>query len=353
MRSIVAAGLATLLALACAKPLPVEAPLSVSPLTFGPSEQLKVDQAIALTDASGTMYMQQTFPRAKAMTQTFVAALPNGSYSAGLIGFGGSDRITAPLAPLDRAKLASTADSLRILGDIDGMGGRTPYHHVFPEVQGALAGKRGEAAIVIFSDGLPDFADEALVTAQAQIADYSGQTCIHTVQTGNDPTGAAFLALLSGLTPCGSARTADSVRDASAYMAFMRQVFAGPADRMDPMTGDPCEDVVRLRGIEFDFDKADIRPDSSVVLDVAIERLQACPALAVRIDGHTDWTGPEAYNQGLSERRAASVKQYFVEKGVSSRRLTTKGLGESDPIASNETRDGRAQNRRVELHPAR
>jgi outer membrane protein OmpA-like peptidoglycan-associated protein len=69
----------------------------------------------------------------------------------------------------------------------------------------------------------------------------------------------------------------------------------------------------------------------------------------VRIEGHTDATGPDAYNQGLSQRRAKSVLNYLVGKGVASSRLQSVGLGESQPVASNATREGRALNRRVDF----
>jgi OOP family OmpA-OmpF porin len=71
------------------------------------------------------------------------------------------------------------------------------------------------------------------------------------------------------------------------------------------------------------------------------------PGLTVEIQGHTDSYGKDAYNQGLSERRAKSVKKELVDQGVNGNRLTTKGFGESQPVESNDTDEGRAYNRRV------
>lgn len=137
-------------------------------------------------------------------------------------------------------------------------------------------------------------------------------------------------------------------------MAFESAVFAGtappPAVAPAPMP-DMCKGVVRLRGINFGFDKANVTPDSAVVLDVAIDRLKQCPAHRMEIDGYTDSTGPAGYNIGLSQRRAEAVKRYFVSKGIAVGRLTTRGYGEANPIDTNATRAGRAKNRRVELHP--
>ena len=69
--------------------------------------------------------------------------------------------------------------------------------------------------------------------------------------------------------------------------------------------------------------------------------------MTVQLEGHTDSTGPEAYNMGLSVRRAEAVKNHLVENGIDTSRLTTKGFGESNPIAPNDTAKGRAENRRV------
>jgi OOP family OmpA-OmpF porin len=112
----------------------------------------------------------------------------------------------------------------------------------------------------------------------------------------------------------------------------------------------PVEEKIVLRGVNFDFDKSDIRPDAAVILDEAASILNANPGSSVRVEGHTDSVGADAYNQGLSERRAASVRDYLAGKGVDPGRLSTAGFGESNPISSNDTADGRALNRRVELN---
>ena len=109
------------------------------------------------------------------------------------------------------------------------------------------------------------------------------------------------------------------------------------------------QERIVLRGVNFDFDKSEIRPDASVILEEAASILSGKPDVQVRIEGHTDATGPEAYNQGLSERRADSVRTYLVEHGIAEAQLTSVGFGESNPISTNDTREGRALNRRVEL----
>ncbi len=126
-----------------------------------------------------------------------------------------------------------------------------------------------------------------------------------------------------------------------------------PAPSAEPAPAPAAPQVAEkiiLRGVNFDFDKDEIRSDGAVILDEAAGMLTGAHTGArVRIEGHTDATGPDAYNQGLSERRANSVRSYLVSHGVDASRLTTVGYGESSPIADNGTREGRALNRRVEL----
>jgi OOP family OmpA-OmpF porin len=104
-----------------------------------------------------------------------------------------------------------------------------------------------------------------------------------------------------------------------------------------------------LRGINFDFDKAVIKPEAEGVLDAAVDVLKENPDVKVRVGGYTDSIGTEEYNQKLSERRANAVRDYLVKHGIDASRLTAVGYGESNPVADNKTKDGRAQNRRVTL----
>ncbi|HSB71302.1 MAG TPA: OmpA family protein, partial [Candidatus Methylomirabilis sp.] len=102
--------------------------------------------------------------------------------------------------------------------------------------------------------------------------------------------------------------------------------------------------------INFDTDKAVIRPADRAELQKAIDFVKRYPGRKITIEGHTDSTGTAKYNQGLSERRAAAVKDYLLKNGVTDGgRITTAGYGLSKPVADNKTKDGRFQNRRVEI----
>jgi outer membrane protein OmpA-like peptidoglycan-associated protein len=127
---------------------------------------------------------------------------------------------------------------------------------------------------------------------------------------------------------------------------------AAPVQRAEappPPPPPPTRKRITLRGVHFDFDKATIRTDARPVLDEAIRILREENTVVVIAEGHTDATGSAAYNQKLSERRADAVRRYLVNGGIGAERIQTEGFGESRPVASNETADGRAQNRRVEL----
>lgn len=104
-----------------------------------------------------------------------------------------------------------------------------------------------------------------------------------------------------------------------------------------------------LRGVNFDFDSARIRPDAAAILDAAADTLKENPDVQIEVAGHTDSIGTDAYNRGLSQRRARAVVDALVQRGVDAARLSAQGYGESQPVANNSTADGRAQNRRVEL----
>ena len=104
-----------------------------------------------------------------------------------------------------------------------------------------------------------------------------------------------------------------------------------------------------LYGLRFDFDKATIQPASKSLLDDIATAMKNFPDWRLRIVGHTDSTGDPALNKRLSLERASAVKAALMERGVADQRLDTAGLGETQPVASNDTQTGRALNRRVEL----
>ena len=135
-----------------------------------------------------------------------------------------------------------------------------------------------------------------------------------------------------------------------------------PAGTIVGPDGCPQKVVIDLRGVNFKFDRPSVgekniaptlqepTADSIAILDQAVDTLNRYPNVRVEVDGHTDSIGTDEYNQSLSERRARIVFDYLTSHGISASRLDgPKGFGESKPIDTNSTKEGRARNRRTEL----
>ena len=108
-------------------------------------------------------------------------------------------------------------------------------------------------------------------------------------------------------------------------------------------------DVIVLRGVNFEFDKDRLTVNAKTILDNVAEELVAYPEITIELGGHTDAKGSDEYNQALSDRRAASVVRYLKGKDIAAERMSSAGYGEAQPVADNETDEGRELNRRVEL----
>lgn len=107
--------------------------------------------------------------------------------------------------------------------------------------------------------------------------------------------------------------------------------------------------LLSLQGVNFDTDSAKLKPESTTILDQAVEMLNQQAAVSVRVEGHTDNRASDAYNMTLSDKRAKSVMAYLVSKGIDAGRLTSAGLGESAPVVPNDSAANMAKNRRVDL----
>jgi OOP family OmpA-OmpF porin len=109
------------------------------------------------------------------------------------------------------------------------------------------------------------------------------------------------------------------------------------------------EELLIIYGITFEFNSSKLDEGSKIKLSRGVESLKKNQYIKVLIEGHTDSVGDADYNMGLSIRRAQAVRDHFVAEGVVANRMSIKGLGETDPITTNDTKEGRAQNRRVEF----
>ena len=125
-----------------------------------------------------------------------------------------------------------------------------------------------------------------------------------------------------------------------------------PQDEYVPPSAPVTEpEMIVLEGVNFDHDKATLKPSAVNILDHAVNVMQRNPDRRFSIDGHTDSNGTDQYNEGLARRRANAVRDYLVQHGVDAGRLDVSSHGERMPVADNATKQGRAMNRRVEIAP--
>jgi OOP family OmpA-OmpF porin len=196
----------------------------------------------------------------------------------------------------------------------------------------------------------PNSGQAPLTTQLRAVADPAGEIASYQWDFGDGSTGTGSDVSHTYSSP-GDYRAMVTVTD----KAGMTTTAAAPVrvlakEAPPPPPAPPVARRIVLRGVNFAFDSAALTPEAEVILQAAVEALNESPGVRVEVGGHTDSTGPEAYNLGLSERRAGSVADYLSANGIDASRLTVVGFGEANPVADNGTRDGRAQNRRTELN---
>ncbi len=153
-------------------------------------------------------------------------------------------------------------------------------------------------------------------------------------------------------TPAGARVDANGCEfdtDADGVVDRLDKCPGTPAGTRVDARGCPLKQEIRLEGVFFELNSAKLRADAVTRLDQAVQTLKLNSDLEIEVAGHTDSSGAAAYNQTLSQRRAEAVRDYLVSKGISADRLRARGYGESQPIESNDTTQGRAKNRRVML----
>ncbi|NOY67930.1 MAG: OmpA family protein [Deltaproteobacteria bacterium] len=276
--------------------------------------------------------------------------------------------------------------------------GGTPMSMSIGSVKGDIASLSGPSAMIVVSDGVR-VKQEAVDAVKKLKAAYGDKLTCYTVWVGDDADGKK---VLDEMAVAGGSKGAYSASDLLAgtggmppfvETVFLKQVIDsdkdGVSDYLDKCPGTPagikvdmygcpidgdtdgdgvpdsidlCKNTpkgakVDVRGcwtigaVHFDFNKAQIKPTAYPELNNVVAVMKHNPELRIIIDGHTDIIGTAAYNMNLSRKRALSAMTYLLKKGISKNRLSTKGYGFSRPIATNETEDGRAKNRRVEFEP--
>ena len=219
----------------------------------------------------------------------------------------------------------------------------------------------GATSLIVMSDGL-NVDRNAMVAARDLKKKYGDSLCIYTILLGDDPEGASNLASLAKLGQCGFDTRADDINSQSAMTDFVEKVFFAKVSpvEMKPVTTAPV-DLKKLPKllpqdktvsielkVEFDFNKSDIRPEFHNEIKKVTDFMTTYPFTDALLEGHTDSIGTHEYNDKLSLRRVTSVRQYLIDKfGIAGERLSVRGAGEREPVASNDTAEGRQRNRRV------
>lgn len=246
------------------------------------------------------------------------------------------------------------------MGKIAAPGGTTPMGLGLAKAAALLKDAQGDIAVIVIGDGVENSPSTPARAAANSLKEQLGdRLCIYTVFVGNTDEGRKLMSDLADTTACGSAKSADELASAAAMATFVEDVFLEKAP-MKPAPAKPAPAPAALpqpkiswilSGVNFDLNKAVVRPDAKEVLENDIKILRENPQIRVEVQGHTCDLGDAAYNMELSDRRANAIKDYLVSQGVAADRLTARGYGESSPRFPNDSEANRAKNRRVELVP--
>ncbi len=316
----------------------------------------KVDSFVLLVDHSGSMAeIHKTAAEDKiVMAKTLLAKIndkiPALKYDSRLMTFAPTAKRYSAI--YERPGMASAIDGIPTGYDV--FGRMTPMGGGLSDITPSLDALPGKIAVIIFSDGENNLGEDPVIVANQLYNAYKGRVCFHVVSLADSAEGQATLDAIAKLSSCSVTADAQTLlSDEAALDQFVRDVFydvvviAEPKAKPAPAPAPKVEDVMPLR-IHFDFDSAAIRDDMAPILDEAADILKKHPG-GVTLEGHTCNIGSDEYNQGLSERRAASVKKYLSGKGIDAGSMEAVGKGESAPKYDNGTMDGRKLNRRVEI----
>lgn len=301
----------------------------------------KVDNFIIFPDQSGSMYMTHKglglvkMVAAKDLMLKMNEIIPELGYQGAIDLFAPWQVVLNPMV-YERGAFGEALGTIKtdqkIFGRLTPMG---PGIDSLPTVLSQLEGK---TAVIMLSDGMANEGVDPVGAAQQIVANFPN-VCFHVISFAEKPEGEAILkAINEAGGDCVWASGPELLADPAALEQFVHDVFWLEA-----------EESVILRGIRFDFDKYNIKPEWEPLLDEAAEIMQARPNIKVIVGGHTDYLGTEAYNMKLSIKRAQAVKDYLVARGVDPSRMKVVGYGETQPLALGHTDEDRAINRRVQF----
>lgn len=297
-----------------------------------------------LVDYSGSMMMnfkplgKPKIALAKEVVTKINAMVPDLGYNGGLYSFApyGSVTTQGPWKRDTLAKgMASFKDNLEIFGRLTPMGNGIEAHNA------VVSKMTPRAAVILVTDGESNRGIDPIAEVKAIYAS-NPNVCFHIISFADTVEGKATLEAIAALNACTvMVNGIDLIKSEAAVDKFVGDVFCQELVAI-------VEDVVVLRGVNFAFDKYDLSPEAQGILNEAARIIKERPNMGVRLLGWTDSIGTDAYNMGLSQRRANSVKVYLEKQGIPGSRMKAEGMGKSFTY-NNATEEGRYMNRRTEI----
>ncbi|MDZ7667482.1 MAG: OmpA family protein [Desulfotignum sp.] len=325
-----------------------------------------IDNFVIVLDASSSMgkpYMEnKKFDMATQIVSRINQTLPELGQNGALRSFGHSpaisDKNTVLFYGMEEYSTNALGENLKKISEA---GGTSAMHRaITASGQEELNAVSGNTAVIIISDGQPENSLESPITlkaAQALKDQLGSGLCYYPILVGDDEKGAVLMDDIVRISKCGFVSNADDLLTDAGMASFVEDIFLTKKSK-DPVAPAPivlkgtnAEGIWVVDEAYFDFDKSVVKPEAFDYLDQIADVLKTHPQINVKVQGHTDSIGSKAYNDALSIRRAQSVKKYLMIKGIQEARLSVEGFGFSKPVAPNDTAEGRALNRRVELHP--
>lgn len=321
----------------------------------------KVDNFILFLDHSGSMGMthakdgkHKKINMALEVLRSMNNAVPALDFNAAFFTFAPFGEQVAP-GMYDKTVMADSIGGIDTGFDI--FGRRTPLGDGQAAISPVVGRMNGKTALIMVTDGLSNRGADPVAAARSLRDTHGDALCVHVVSVADTAKGMATIEAIRKIFPCSVTADYASLTAPGGMEQYVKDVFyeevketmsPAPAPAPAPAPVVMAKETITL-SLNFGFDKADITDEMIPALEQVLAIVDEDPNAKFEIAGHTDSSGPSAYNQGLSERRAKAVVDWLTKEGVKPARLNSKGYGESMPKYDNGTREGRALNRRVEI----